>query len=833
MPDSIIVAGLKSEEVEASRRKYGDNKMILSDDRVFLNVLKGVVLEPMFVLLVVSCSVYFILHQQREGFIMLASIFIVAGISFFQEYRSRNAINALKKISSTKATVIREGNIVPIAAEEIVVNDILLVKEGEVIAADGHVIFSNDFAVDESILTGEAFPIFKADVDSPVYKGTLVTSGSANIKVSSVGMKTKFGEIGMSLKNIEAVETPLQLQIKTFVKKMAWFGAIAFLLVFFYNYYQSKSLTFGLLQGLTLAMSVLPEEIPVAFSAFMALGAFRLMKQNVIVKQPQFVETLGSATVICVDKTGTITENRMEIKNVYDACSKISYDVSTVSPDKEKIIEFAMWASETDPFDPMERAIHEAYTTYSEQDRRLQFKQVHEYPLSGKPPLMTHVFSNNEGNTIIACKGAPEAILRLSTLDKFEAEEISKQALLYAQQGFRVLGVGTASLPGEHLPETQEDFSFKFLGVLAFYDPPKKGIDTTIQTFNKAGIQVKIITGDHAATAMAIAKQIHLLHSEEYLTGDEVLKLSEEELQEKVKSVNIFARMFPEAKLKVIEALKLNGEIVSMTGDGVNDAPALKAAQIGIAMGLKGSEVAKGAASLIITDDDLFHMTEAVALGRKIYDNLQKAIQYIVSIHIPIILIVTLPLVLAWKFTNIFTPVHVIFLELIMGPTCSIVYENETMEPGTMNRPPRKLTSTFLSFKQLSISIVQGLIIAAGCLSLGFYYMQQYDETTVRVVIFSTLLFSNIFLTLVNRSFYYSVITTVAYPNTLIWIIIGSTVLLIFSSLYVPPIRQLFDLKALPISSVLVCVTVAIISTFWIELYKLARRRKHEFRKKP
>jgi Ca2+-transporting ATPase len=337
-----------------------------------------------------------------------------------------------------------------------------------------------------------------------------------------------------------------------------------------------------------------------------------------------------------------------------------------------------------------------------------------------------------------------------------------------------------------------------------------------------------MITGDYSATAQAIARQIHLEAADKYLTGEDILNSSEAELQDKVKAVNIFARMFPEAKLKVIEALKSNGEVVAMTGDGVNDAPALKAAQIGIAMGQKGSEVARCAAALIITNDDLFNMTEAVALGRKIYDNLHKAIEYIVSIHVPIILIVTAPLILMWKYTNIFTPVHVIFLEIIMGPTCSIIYENEQMEPGTMSKKPRKMRSVFLSFGQLTRSIIQGLIIAACCLSIGYYFMSRTDEMMVRTVIFITLLFSNIFLTLTNRSFYYSILTTIRYKNYLVPVIIGVTLLLIVSSLYIRLVADLFKLHPLSMSNLLLCIVCAFISTVWIEIYKWFRRRNEK-----
>jgi Ca2+-transporting ATPase len=486
-----------------------------------------------------------------------------------------------------------------------------------------------------------------------------------------------------------------------------------------------------------------------------------------------------------------------------------------------------MWSSETNPFDPMEKALHQLYEKTTGTDKRKIFEQIHEYPIGGKPPMMTHIFKNSKGEIIIAAKGGPEAILRQSNLSVAKLKHIEEQSLAYAKLGYRVLGVGKGKWTEKKWPVSQQEFEFEFLGLIAFQDPPKENIIQTIKTFREAGIPVKMITGDYVETALAIAGQIQLDHNSEVLTGEQVLHCSKEELQQKVQHVNIYARMFPEAKLKVIDALKENGEVVAMTGDGVNDGPALKAAHIGIAMGQRGSEVAKSAASLILTDDDLAHMTDAVALGRKIYDNLKKAIQYIVSIHIPIILTVTLPLLLTWKFTDIFSPVHVIFLELIMGPTCSIIYENEPMEPGTMQRPPLKAGTTFLSLKQLTLSIIQGLMITAGCLSIGYYYMQQgSDASTVRTVIFVTLLFSNIFLTLVNRSFVYSVFKTITYKNNLVPLIIGITLVFIAMLIYVPFVRDLFRLNTLPVTVIITCIVVALVSTLWIDLWKLLKTKK-------
>lgn len=819
--------GLSSEAVLASRQENGANTLEMPEDRVFLNVLKEVVLEPMFVLLLAACTIYFIAGQTTEAVIMLVSIGIVAGISLFQEYRSRNAVLALGKLSAPAAKVIRDGQPCRIPAAEIVVGDILLLEEGQIVAADGLIIAANDLSINESILTGESMAVTKsADNTTLVYKGTLVASGSATVRINAVGLATMFGKIGLSLKEITIVKTPMQLQVRAFVRNMVWVGAIAFLIVVGFNYYQSGNLVQSFLQGLTLAMSILPEEIPVAFSTFQALGAFRLLGHHIIVKRPQYVETLGSATVICVDKTGTLTLNKMSIAGLYDAVEdKIILPGEGVTL-PQNLVEYAMWSSESNPFDPMEKAIHETYGKISTEDKRSLFTQVHEYPIGGKPPMMTHIFRNKEGEIIIATKGAPEAIMAQSGLEPAAIQRIETRVHAFASQGLRILGVGKGQWAGTEWPASQQEFNFRFLGLVAFQDPPKGNIAETIRVFQGAGIGVKMITGDYPETALAIAAQTGLSHNNKVLSGAEVLGMEESALQEQVKQVTIFARMFPEAKLKVINALKANGEVVAMTGDGVNDAPALKAAHIGIAMGQRGSEVAKSAASLVITDDDLAHMTDAVALGRKIYDNLKKAIRYIVSIHIPIILIVTLPLLLGWAFTDIFSPVHVIFLELIMGPTCSIMYENEPMEPGTMLRPPLVSGQNFLSFQQLSLSILQGLLITLGCLGSGYFYLQRgADPNTVRTVIFITLLFSNIFLTLVNRSFRYTVFRTAKYHNNLVPVVVGITLAFIAALLYIPWVTRLFRLDQLSWQVILGCMATALAATLWVDGWKLLRHR--------
>lgn len=822
------ISGLSNEEVTSSRTKNGINSLEHQEKNHFLMSLLEMVKEPMFLLLVTAASIYYISGDYGDGIFMTVAIFLVAAISLFQEARSRNAIDALKKLSQPKSKVIRNSELIEIPSEEIVLGDFIQVEEGTFIPADAIIIQSNDFSVNEAILTGESLSIFKNETseNKTVFQGTTVATGLAICEVIAIGNQTSLGKIRKSLEEIQEEKTPLQIQINNFVKKMSIIGLLIFGIVWALNYYHSKSILDSLLKALTIAMSVIPEEIPVAFASFMALGAWRLMKMGIITKQTKTVETLGSATVICADKTGTITENKMSLAQLY--VFKTDAIVETkekLNPEAEEVLSYAMWSSEPIPFDAMEIAIHEAYTKLESVDERPNFKLVHEYPLGGKPPMMTHVFEDSNGKKIIATKGAPEAIIEVSHLSDSEKQQILLAMEKITNEGYRVLGVGITDFSGTSYPKTQQEFVFTFKGLVAFYDPPKANIQEVFQTFYDAGIQLKIVTGDNAQTTSTIAKQIGFKGADKVLNGDELMTMDEATLKVKVMETAIFTRMFPEAKLKIIQALKDNNQIVAMTGDGVNDGPALKSAHIGVAMGKKGTEIAKQAANLILIDDDFAKMTDAIAMGRKIYLNLKKAIQYIISIHIPIILVVFIPLVLGWMYPNIFTPVHIIFLEIIMGPTCSIIYENEPMERNLMLEKPRPLTTTFFNLKEITISIIQGLVITLGLLFMYQYCIQNhFSESYTRTSIFLTLIASNIFLTLENRSFYYSIFTTIRYKNNLVLIIIGVTLILTSLLLFVPIFSKFFLFEMVDYKQIGFSILVGFVSVIWIEFYKLFKR---------
>jgi Ca2+-transporting ATPase len=833
MPTPNHRPGLNEEQVITSRHLHGENKIEGKSKNGFLTTALGLIKEPMLVLLIVAAAIYFVTGARGEGLFMLGAIFAISAISIYQDAKSRNALAALKSLTLPRCRAMRDGVEVEILREEIVIGDYLILDEGIRIPADGVILEAHDFSVNESILTGESLAVVKNEVGAAVFQGTLVTSGRANVEVTAIGVKTKLGEIGTSLESIEQEPTPLQVQITNFVKKMAITGGIVFVIVWGINYVRTQQFLDSLLKALALAMSILPEEIPVAFTTFMALGAWRLMKMGIIVKRTQTIETLGSATVICTDKTGTITENKMQLKSVY------VHDTNSIESPEEKLSEagqqllsMAMWSSEPDPFDPMEKALHDAYKLQSVTDHRPDFRLTFEYPLEGKPPMMTHIFSGKNGERIIAAKGAPEAIIALSGLSETENTNISAAINNLATNGYRILGVGQSHFSGSDYPEKQQALPFNFLGLVAFYDPPKANIKEVFESFYKAGIQVKIITGDNAATTQNIARQVGFRDAENVLLGDELITMDDLTLRKKVMHTGIFARMFPEAKLKVVNALKAEGETVAMTGDGVNDGPALKAAHIGIAMGIKGTEIAKQASSLILVDDDLARMVDAVAMGRKIYISLKNAIRYIISIHIPIILTVFIPLVLGWIYPNIFTPVHIIFFELIMGPTCSIIYENEPMEKGLLQQKPRALTSTFFSLKELSVSILQGLVITAGMLLIYQYALSRhYEENLTRSMVFIGLLSANIFLTLVNRSFRYSVFTTLRYKNNLVLMIISITVLLSVMIFTIPAVARFFSLDTVSPAQMMISIGIGFVFTAWYEVVKLYNRRRDRAKK--
>lgn len=826
MQDTInpvqLPTGLSRTEAEARLQQYGPNKFKAAGSGGLFSIIKGIIREPMFILLSIACLLYFILGQLSEGLLMLVAMCIVTAISIYQELRSNNAIEALQQLTAPRVRVIRDGQLQSVAAEGIVPGDWLQLEEGMTVPADAEIVRQHDLSVNESVISGESLPVEKSDAGEQrlLYQGTTINSGQCLAVVTATGNNTVLGRLGKLVGSYEMPPTLLQQQTARLVRRLAFFGIAGFVIILLVNYLHDEQWQNSLLLALTLAMSAIPEEIPVAFSSFMALGSYKMSRLGIISRRPQVIENLGAVSVICLDKTGTITENKMRLRQWYDFTTDQSGDWDPSNGmAANSLLYYGVLASERHPFDAMEKAIWEAWHQLSEVVSSLPV-MIHEYPLEGRPPMMTHVYED-----AVAGKGAAERVMRVCRLSAPQQEFVAAKVEEMARHGYRVIAVASAT-GAAPFPANQDDFNWQFKGLLALYDPPRADMDKTIRSFYAAHIDIKILTGDHAHTAANIAAQIGIRDTDKIITGDQVLQLDPATLQKTVNDYTLFARMFPEAKLRVIETLKANSAIVAMTGDGVNDGPALKAANIGIALGQKGTEIARQAADLVITDDDLGKMVLAIREGRKIFSNLKKAIRYIISIHIPIILTAALPALLGWTFPNIFTPIHVIFLELIMGPTCSIFFEREPVESTIMQQHPRLVSSSLFSRPEIILSVVQGVAITAGVLGLYYYFMHQHATLEqTRTLVFTTLIISNIFLTFSNRSFRYSVLRTLRYKNNLAPIVVLAAAVLLALMLLVPAVRNIFQLAPISLNRFVLCLAVAFVSVMWVELYKIVIRR--------
>jgi len=827
MPGKVFkldtIQGLSNQEVPYLQKQYGKNIFSTGKQHRFFHIIKDIFREPMFIMLVVACSLYFILGQIGEGIMMAVAMAIVTAISLYQEVKSSRALESLKQFTEPRITVIREGIEQLISNDELVPGDIMMIEEGMKIPADAIVLQSNDLSLNESIITGESLPVEKNERsdNNILFQGTTINSGQCIAQVTATGNNTALGKIGKAVTGYAAPKTLLQLQINKFVRRLALFGLIAFVIIMVVNYLHYHEFVTSLLFALTLAMSAAPEEIPVAFSSFMALGAYKMSKLGIISRQPQVIENLGAVTVLCLDKTGTITENKMQVKTIYNYKTDSLIDIENKMVSQiQNVLLYAVLASESSPFDPMEKAIWETYFQNNGKEHD-DLKMIYEYPLEGKPPMMTHIYQG-ENKIIAAGKGGAERILTVCKIDEATAKKIFQIVQDLASKGYRVLGVASAIHGNTTMPDKQDDFNWQFEGLVALYDPPKRNINNVLKKIYDAKINVKLITGDYVETAINIGSQAGILNPLECYTGNEVMNMKEDELLRAVTKTNIFARMFPDAKLKVIDALKANGEIVAMTGDGVNDGPALKSADIGIAMGKKGTETAKQASDLVLTDDNLEKIVTAISEGRKIYNNLVKAVRYIISIHIPIILTAALPVILGWTYPNIFTPIHVIFLELIMGPTCSIFFEKEPVEENIMLVAPRSRRAGLFATDELLISIVLGLTITAGVLALYYIFMNNgHSIEETRTMVFTTLILSNIFLTFSGRSFTQTMYYTNKYKNSLVPVILIVSVIFLLVLHFVYPVRNLFQLTSITFLEFLVCFGTAFVSVMWFEVYKM------------
>jgi Ca2+-transporting ATPase len=841
------IAGLSEKEAAATLKREGFNEIPSAKKRSFLSIAFSVVREPMLLLLIAGGIIYMILGDIQEALLLLFFVFVIISITLYQERKTERTLEALRDLSSPRAMVIRDSTTRRIAGREVVRGDIIVLSEGDRVPADGIILACNNLTVEESLLTGESVPVHKLECppetalmerpggeNSPfIYSGTLVVSGLGIARIAATGIHTEFGRIGKSLQTIVTEQTQLQKETGHFVRNVALIAvALCVLMAIVYGLTIGKWLD-GLLASITLAMAILPEEFPVVLTVFLAIGAWRISQSHVLTRRVAAIETLGSTTVLCVDKTGTLTINRMSVGKIFASGEFFDIESSRgVSPQEKfhSLIEFSILASQTNPFDPMEKALKELGENYPNLTEHLHddWDLMKEYALSRELLALSRVWaSRDRQDYVIAAKGAPEAIIDLCHLGDAQARELQNSISEMASEGLRVLGVARANFKQTALPGNQHDFKFDFLGLIGFADPIRPSVPEAIKECHNAGIRVVMITGDYPITAQNIAHQIGLKEPDKIITGVELNEMSEDELRERIMTGNVFARVIPEQKLRLVNAFKANGEIVAMTGDGVNDAPALKSANIGIAMGGRGTDVAREAGDLVLLDDDFSSIVKAIRLGRRIFDNLRKAMAYILAIHVPIAGLSLIPVLFKWPL--VLYPVHVVFLELIIDPACSIAFEAEPEESDVMQRPPRDRKEPLFSRRTVALSLLQGVIVLA--VTLAVYKLSLAlgrGDIEARTLTFTTLVIANLGLILTNRNWSSTILGSFRARNIALRWIVLSAIVFLGLVIYVPFLRDLFHFGILHFVDVLVCIGAGVVSVLWFEVVKYFSRKKRQ-----
>ncbi|MEX0084446.1 cation-translocating P-type ATPase [Clostridium butyricum] len=821
------LGGLNSEEVEKLQRKYGMNELIIQEKPNMLKKFLGVFKEPMFLLLLIAATVYFLLGAPKDGAIMLVFVGFVASITFIQEWKTEKTMNALKDLTSPKVNTLRDGKNILIKSTELVPGDVVFLSEGERIPADCIVLEPSNFSVDESILTGESEYVMKVSTTQSekstdywkkdiLYAGTLCVFGKCTAIVKFTGINTEYGKIGKAISEAKDEPTPLQKKVSILVKNIAIAGVILCISVMVASYFYSFDILNSILSGISLAMAIIPEEFPVVLTVFLSMGAYRLAKNNTLMRKISAVETLGSATVLCVDKTGTITQNKMKVKSIYsDGRIFNNEDLKN-----QELSDLMVLSCEKDPYDPMEKAILEA-ANLSQLETLYKYDLSKKIAFDSKTKRMANIYIK-DNKYYVAVKGSAETVLGLCNLDKETMDEINIEIDKMASNGLRVLAL--AHCTSEKVYEDLECYELTFKALVGLQDPPKEGVEEAIKLCKKAGIRVVMITGDYSKTAMAIGEEIGLKFTDKVIVGNEIDSLSENELCEVVKSCDVFSRVIPEQKMKIVKALKKNGEIVAMTGDGVNDAPALKSADIGIAMGQRGTEVAKEAAHMILMDDNFTTIVKSVKDGRRVYDNIRKAMVYILIIHIPIAAMAMFaPL---FNLPRLLLPMHIMLLELIIDPTCSIVFEGEPAEANIMENPPRPPQEPLLT-RNLTIKVVlQGVVMFLAAF-MPFHYMIDLGISSEYARSFSLITFivANVTLVLVNRSNTELLYHLIKEKGSKVRLIVNSMALImVFAIVYIPILNGFFRTEKIGIYPLIIAIVLGFISTGWWEIVKITRK---------
>jgi P-type Ca2+ transporter type 2C len=845
--DLAGLPGLREEEAAARLQQEGPNELPTGKQRTLLAIAVEVAREPMFLMLVAAGALYLFMGEPTDASMLLGFVFVVMGITIVQERRTERALDALRDLSSPRALVVRGGAHRRIPGREVARGDLVVLAEGDRVPADGLLRRGINLAADESLLTGESVPVRKAPspdaaaLDPPggddlpsVFSGTLVTAGQGIVEVVATGPRSQLGRIGKALQQVVPEPTPLQRETGRLVRTFALVGLLACaVVVVAYAITRgggAPAWKQGLLAGIAMAMATLPEEFPVVLTVFLALGAWRISRSGVLTRRMPAVETLGAATVLCVDKTGTLTQNQMTLRRLAFAASSIDLArlEGPLQEDAHALLENAILASRRDPFDPMERALQAAGDRLLGDGEHLHpgWSLVREYPLAPELLAVSQAWQTGNGDEVlVASKGAPEAIADLCHLSPEERARLAREVAELASGGLRVLGVarGTALLAG--LPQEHHDLELGFVGLLGLEDPLRPTVPAAVAECRAAGVRVVMITGDYPATAQSIARQAGLPGCETVITGPELDGMSDEELARRIGDVQVFARVVPEQKLRLVNALKANHEVVAMTGDGVNDAPALKAAHIGIAMGGRGTDVAREAAALVLLNDDFSSIVAAVRLGRRIFDNIKKAIAFIIAVHVPIAGLSMLP-VFFGDWPLLLLPVQIVFLELVIDPSCSLIFEAEGAEADVMRRPPRKPDERLFSRRTIALAALQGLSVLAACTGVFLLARVHHAPDAARALTFTTLVASFLVIILIDRSWSHSLVAMLRVRNTALRFVVGGTIVLLAVVLFVPFARKIFHFGPVHLADVGLSLATGAGCVLWAEVLKWFRGRR-------
>jgi len=835
------MVGLSCDEAASRLNQYGPNILPGSQPKTMLSIMVGVVSEPMFLMLLIAGAAYLALGDRAEAIFLLFFVFVVIGITLAQEHKTQRALEALRELSSPRTLVIREGQEFRIPSAEVVPGDLLVLHEGDRVSADA-LLLDGQLSVNESLLTGEAVPVNKlqnpdattldtpgGDGTSSLFASTVITKGVGLAVVQTTGISTAVGCIGQALATTDTTKSGLQQASRRLVRNLTVIAfALVFILILVNWLWNEYALLQSILSGIALAMAILPEEIPVILTVFLALGAWRIAKIKVLTRRVTAVEELGAITVLAVDKTGTLTQNRMQVAQLRVDDTAFEAAEETELPESfHSLVEFAILATPADPFDPMEKAIHAFGNQYLEGTEHLhkESNPQFQYELSPEILAMTLVFSGIKPSFyLLATKGAPEAVADLCHLPENERKTIQLRVEEMAQRGLRVLGVARGERreveKNPVWPESQHDFDFTFLGLVGFMDPIRPEVPAAIAECRSAGIRLLMLTGDHPATAQAIAEQVGLSERPNIMTGDEIATLDDATLLQRLQHADVCARMKPEQKLRLVQVLQQAGEVVAMTGDGVNDAPALKAANVGIAMGEKGTDVAREAAALVLLDDSFASITAAIVQGRRIYENIVKATRFIFAVHLPIIALTLIPALLHWP--SIMLPVHIVLLQLVIDPACSVVFESEPAATDIMRRPPRPLSATPFSIRNVGYALMQGMGIALILLS-GHTFLQHlgWNEADSRITLFYALVLALFLLILVNRDLSYTTQKELLKGNRWLLYMFGGVLIILAAILLIPVLRNIMGFAPITPLPLLVAAVLLIFSGLWLVILKL------------